>query len=155
MASFTVPSEMKQRLRGRSSDRLVAGIRPEHFEDAALVSEEAKGHGATFTAKIEVIEWMGAELYAYFSVPHDGGLDELKEMAEDLGVVEFANEGGAQVVARLDANSEAAEGKELELWLDVDRVHLFDAGTGDNIQNPTGTTGEVPAVRADPPDQPG
>jgi multiple sugar transport system ATP-binding protein len=146
MASFAVPPDMKQRLRGRSSDRLVAGIRPEHFEDAALVSEEAKGHGATFTVKIDVIEWMGAELYAYFTVDQEDGLEELKDMAEDLGVVDFANDGRAQVVARLDANSTAAEGEEIELWLDIDRVHLFDASTGDNIQNPTGTTGEVPAV---------
>ena len=49
------------------------------------------------------------------------------------------------MVARLDANSEAAEGQELELWLDMDRVHLFDAKDGPNLQNPTGTTGEIPA----------
>ena len=151
MVSFSVPESMKQRLRGRGSDRLVAGIRPEHFEDASLVSEEAKGHGATFTAKIDVIEWMGSELYAYFTVDPGEGREELAEMAEDLGTVDFANE-GAQVVARLDANSEAAEGQELELWLDMDRVHLFDAKDGLNLQNPTGETGEVPVVdvTADP-----
>ena len=151
MVSFSVPESMKQRLRGRGSDRLVAGIRPEHFEDASLVSEEAKGHGATFTAKIDVIEWMGSELYAYFSVDPGEDREELAEMAEDLGTVDFANE-GAQVVARLDANSEAAEGQELELWLDMDRVHLFDAKDGLNLQNPTGETGEVPVVdvTADP-----
>ncbi len=146
MATFTVPDSMQQRLRGRHSDRLVAGIRPEHFEDAALVSEEARGHGATFTARIDVIEWMGSELYAYFSVDPGEGREELAEYAEDLGTVEFANDGQAQVVARLDANSEAAEGQELELWLDMDRVHLFDAKDGLNLQNPTGTTGEVPAL---------
>ena len=37
------------------------------------------------------------------------------------------------MVARLDANSEAAEGEELELWLDIDRVHLFDGESGDRI----------------------
>ncbi|CAN5459191.1 sn-glycerol-3-phosphate ABC transporter ATP-binding protein UgpC [soil metagenome] len=149
MTDFAVTDDMKQRLRGRHSDRLVAGIRPEHFEDASLVSDEAKGHGATFTAKIDVIEWMGAELYAYFTVDPGEGREELQEYAEDLGTVDFANDGGAQVVARLDANSQAAEGKELELWLDMDRVHLFDAKDGLNLQNPTGETGEVPAVAVD------
>ena len=146
MTDFAVPDTMKERLRGRHSDRLVAGIRPEHFEDASLVSEEAKDHGTTFTARIDVIEWMGAELYAYFTVDPGEGREELAEYSEDLGTVEFANDGGAQVVARLDPNSEAAEGKELVLWLDMDRVHLFDAKDGLNLQNPTGTTGEVPAV---------
>ncbi|MCU1355817.1 MAG: transporter-like protein [Acidimicrobiales bacterium] len=145
MTSFAVPDSMKERLRGRSSDRLVAGIRPEHFEDASLVPDEARGHGTTFSAKIEVIEWMGSELYAYFSVDPGEDREELREMAEDLGTIDFANE-GAQVVARLDANSEAAEGQELELWLDMDRVHLFDAKDGTNLQNPTGETGEVPVV---------
>ena len=138
MATFAATEDMRQRLRGRTSDRLVAGIRPEHFEDAALVAEDAKGHGATFAAKIEVIEWMGSELYAYFTVDQGAGLEELAEMSEDLGSVEFANEGGAQVVARLDPASEATEGEELELWLDIDRVHLFDAKSGENLQNPTG-----------------
>jgi multiple sugar transport system ATP-binding protein len=145
MVSFDVPGSMKERLRGRSSDRLVAGIRPEHFEDASLVSEEAKEHGVTFTAKIDVIEWMGSELYAYFTVDPGEGREELEEMAEDLGTVDFGTD-GAQVVTRLDASSEAKEGHELELWLDTDRVHLFDAKDGINLQNPTGETGEVPAV---------
>ena len=147
MTSFAVPGSMKERLRGRSSERLVAGIRPEHFEDASLVPDEARDHGTTFSAKIEVIEWMGSELYAYFSVDPGDDRQELRDMAEDLGTIDFANE-GAQVVARLDANSDAAEGQELELWLDMDRVHLFDAKDGTNLQNPTGETGEVPVVDA-------
>jgi multiple sugar transport system ATP-binding protein len=145
MASFTVPDEMRQRLRGRSSDALVAGIRPEHFEDRAFVSDEEAEHMAPFTAKVDVIEWMGSELYAYFTVQTEESREELRGMAEDLGVVEFGND-GPQVVARLDAGSEAAEGREVELCLDIERVHLFDAKTGENIQNPTGHTGEVPAV---------
>ncbi|QXC60020.1 sn-glycerol-3-phosphate ABC transporter ATP-binding protein UgpC [Aquihabitans sp. G128] len=148
MTDFAVTDDMKQRLRGRHSDRLVAGIRPEHFEDASLVSDDANLHGVTFTAKIDVIEWMGSELYAYFTVDPGEGREELQEYAEDLGTVEFANDGGSQVVARLDANSKAAEGEELKLWLDIDRVHLFDAKDGQNLQNPTGETGEVPVVEA-------
>jgi multiple sugar transport system ATP-binding protein len=126
----------------------VVGIRPEHFEDAALVSDDARPHGVTFRATIDVIEWMGSELYAYFSVDASGKeRTELEDMAEDLGTVGFGAE-GAQVVARLDAASEAKEGEELELWLDTDRVHLFDASSGENLQGPTGDTGEVPAVAA-------
>ncbi|MGI8754647.1 MAG: ABC transporter ATP-binding protein [Acidimicrobiales bacterium] len=137
MVSARVPDTMEERLRGRRSERLVAGIRPEHFEDASLVSDDERGRGATFTAEIEVIEWMDSELYAYFTVTSDEDREELKEMAEDLGTAEFGTE-GAQVVARLDAASEAKEGEELELWLDLDRVHLFDAKSGENLQGPAG-----------------
>ena len=64
---------------------------------------------ATFTAHIDVIEWMGSELYAYFTVETEESREELQEMAEDLGVVEFGSD-GPQVVARLDAGSQATEG---------------------------------------------
>ncbi|MGN6695398.1 MAG: ABC transporter ATP-binding protein [Aquihabitans sp.] len=146
MASFALPADVRTRLRGRTSDRLVAGIRPEHFEDTAFVSEDEREHMAAFTTTVDVIEWMGSELYAYFTVQTEETREELREMAEDLGTVEFGGSEGPQVVARLDAGSKAAEGEEIELCLDIDRIHLFDAKTGENIQNPTGDTGEVPAV---------
>ncbi len=65
---------------------LIAGIRPEDFEDAALVGE-ARHHGTTFKAKIEVLESMGSELYAHFSVASDQQIEsqELAELAQDSG----------------------------------------------------------------------
>ena len=98
MVSFDLPDDVKHRLGNRRPDRLVAGIRPEDFEDAALVSDEERQRGATFEVKIDVIEWMGSELYAYFEVEApEGKVDELEEMIEDLGTVEIAGEGGAQL----------------------------------------------------------
>jgi multiple sugar transport system ATP-binding protein len=38
-----------------------------------------------------------------------------------------------QVVARLDPASKAAQGQEIELWLDAGKVHLFDAGSGKRL----------------------
>jgi len=137
MVSFDLPDDVKHRLGDRRPDRIVAGIRPEDFEDASLVSDEERQRGATFEVKIDVIEWMGSELYAYFEVEAPGGkVDELEEMIEDLGTVEIAGEGGAQLTARLDAVSEASEGETLELWIDTDKVHLFDASSGENLQMP-------------------
>ena len=63
-----LPDDLREAVRGHSGqDQLIAGIRPEHFEDAALVGE-ARDKGATFKAKIEVLESMGSELYAHFTV---------------------------------------------------------------------------------------
>jgi multiple sugar transport system ATP-binding protein len=52
----------------------------------------------------------------------------------------MAGSGGAQVVARLDASSGAAERRPLELWLDARRIHLFDAESGDNVQHDSPST---------------
>jgi multiple sugar transport system ATP-binding protein len=45
------------------------GVRPEYFEDASLVEESKFGHGSTFTAKVDVTEWLGDSQYAY--IPFD------------------------------------------------------------------------------------
>src|SRR5215210_3257616 len=65
-----LPSELHDRVRDAHGRRLIAGIRPEHFEDAKLTGE-AQDRGATFTAKIEVLESLGSELYAHFTVSSD------------------------------------------------------------------------------------
>jgi multiple sugar transport system ATP-binding protein len=147
MVSFPLPEEVKQRLGDRRPSQLVAGIRPEHFEDAALVGDQ-RDQGATFTTEIEIIEWMGAELYAHFTVHSDAKVD-LSDIAEDLENAEMAGSGGAAVVARLDTSSGATERQELELWLDARRIHLFDAESGDNVQHDSPSTtasGSPPAA---------
>ena len=71
---------------------------------------EDLGHGATFRATIEVIEWMGSELYAYFTV---GGAaaSELGRHADLTAEEVRADEERTTVVARLDAASQAKEGR--------------------------------------------
>jgi multiple sugar transport system ATP-binding protein len=117
-----------QRPEGRT---LIAGIRPEHFEDATLVSDP-DAPGVTFKSTIDVVEWMGAELYVHFSVEGSAHA-ELADLAEDLETVGIGTSDQAAIVARLDIHSEAKEGQELELWLDSRRVMLFDADSGENL----------------------
>ncbi len=139
MASFDLPAPVMDRLQDRRPEKVVVGIRPEHFEDAALVDRDAD---ATFTTTVDVIEWMGSELYAHFDVEAAEKAD-LEDLAEDLGTVEMASDEGAHLVARLDAASEAAEGNELQLSIDIERVHLFDPDTGDNLQRDVGGHGDA------------
>jgi multiple sugar transport system ATP-binding protein len=127
--------EQRRALEGDGKRDLIAGIRPEDFEDAALVGEQ-RDRGITFKAKIDVLESMGAEFYAYFSVESQEALSskELQELAEDAGTSEVPSAGEAgQVVARLEPASKAAEGQETELWLDTSKVHLFDASSGQRL----------------------
>jgi multiple sugar transport system ATP-binding protein len=127
--------EQRRALEGDGKGDLIAGIRPEDFEDAALVGEQ-RDRGITFKAKIDVLESMGAEFYAYFSVEAQDALSskELQELAEDAGTSEVPSAGEAgQVVARLEPASKAAEGQETELWLDTSKVHLFDAASGQRL----------------------
>src|SRR5215210_1824136 len=46
-------------------DLLLVGIRPEYFEDASLVEANKRALGSTFTARVDVTEWLGDSQYAY------------------------------------------------------------------------------------------
>src|SRR3954464_8137931 len=98
---------------------VIAGVRPEHFEDAALDESDGRKHRMKFRAKLDVVESMGSELYAYFEI---GGEDihseQLDELAADAGMEDLPHS-GTQVVARLDAESRARPGAEVEMTLDT------------------------------------
>ncbi|MFJ9783486.1 ABC transporter ATP-binding protein [Amycolatopsis sp. NPDC101161] len=112
---------------------LIVGIRPEHFEDAALVEAGQKAQGATFTAHIDVLESMGSEKFAHFTLEGDVATsEELAELAADSGSSDVPG-AESQIVARLSAESSAAENADLEVWYDADKIKLFDPANGKNL----------------------
>jgi multiple sugar transport system ATP-binding protein len=131
MADVRLPQE----LRGKASGEVIAGVRPEDFEDASLVGD-ARHQGATFKATIDVLESMGSELYAHFSTTSDQAIEseELRELAEDSGAGEVPGAGEkGQIVARLEAASKVSQGAEAELWVNASKVKLFDPKDGRNL----------------------
>jgi multiple sugar transport system ATP-binding protein len=142
-----LPDELRAGVDEASGKQLIAGVRPEHFEDAGLVGEMLD-RGTKFRAHIEVVESMGSELYAHFSVESDATIesDELRELAEDAGggEIPMAGEEG-RIVARLDPASDVTEGEETEMWVDATRLQLFDPDDGRNLtvgdRGPAATTG--------------
>jgi multiple sugar transport system ATP-binding protein len=132
----TVPlrPELRDRLvaAGRTNRHVIAGLRPEHFEDAAVVGDTS--NGVTFKAHIDVLESMGSEYYAYFEVEAERvSSAELEELARDAGAADLPSSNASQIVARLDAASRARQGEDAELWFDARQLHLFDPETGSNL----------------------
>jgi multiple sugar transport system ATP-binding protein len=129
-----LPQEMHNRVSSGQGRQLIAGIRPENFEDAALVGD-LKDRGSTFRAKIEVVEAMGSELYAHFTVSTDETIesDELRELAADAGGGEVPSAGEGRIVARLDPAAKVSQGEEAELWVDATKLQLFDPDDGHNL----------------------
>src|SRR5688500_680519 len=104
IADVRLPQQLRERVGRAEGKTLIAGIRPEDFEDAALTGE-ARDRGTTFRAQIEVLESLGSELYAHFSVASDQTIEsqELRELAEDAGGGEIPTEGeSGHIVARFD-----------------------------------------------------
>jgi multiple sugar transport system ATP-binding protein len=113
--------------------KVIAGVRPESFEDATLVGDAAD-QGVTFQAKVSLVEAMGSEQYAYFEVEGEAlESKELEELAEDAGLAETPSGGSSTIVARLDAASEIKRGTQAELWLDAGKLHLFDPDSGERL----------------------
>ena len=140
-----VEAKLPDAVRGQlNGNRVIAGIRPEHFEDAALVGDQ-RDKGAVFKTKIDVVESMGSELYAHFSVARQGiESDELRELAEESGSAELRGE-DETLVARLDAASGVRAGQEAELWLDVSKLHFFDLDSGRSLTAETREPEAAPA----------
>jgi multiple sugar transport system ATP-binding protein len=109
---------------------LIAGIRPEHFEDASLVDGDKQKSGVTFEAAVDVTEWLGNEQFAYipFEAPKEI-TDQLKDLARELDSESLRT----QLVVSIDTASRVGEGKSASFWFDPRRIHLFDPATGDNL----------------------
>jgi multiple sugar transport system ATP-binding protein len=137
MVSVKIPQDIRERI-GRidGNKRVIAGIRPEDFEDATRVPAEVKGRGTTFKTKFDLVEAMGAEFYVHFGVKAGDvqGSAHMDALMEDAGgISESGDEGEAVVVARLDAESRAKAGESTEVWLDASKMHFFDADSGQNL----------------------
>ena len=119
---------------GDAPRELVLGIRPEHFEDAALVEDRQRSHGYEFTAPVDLVESMGSDKYVYFNV--EGGAAtaaDLADLAADAGGADLPASDGTSLVTRLSAESRVRDGASLKVWLNLDKIHLFDPKDGRNV----------------------
>jgi multiple sugar transport system ATP-binding protein len=147
-------------LRGRLSSGpgggrkgVIVGMRPEDFEDAELV--QGGSGGVTFTTKIDVLESMGSEFYAYFNVESEKvSSSELQELADDAGAADLPSQEGSQVVARLEAASRVRQGAETKLWFNANHLHLFDPENGQNMLAGNGDGERAPDAPPSQPDRP-
>jgi multiple sugar transport system ATP-binding protein len=128
-----LPAELRERLSSAAArGDVIVGIRPEAFEDAALAGDTRDT--LPFRTRIDVVESMGHELFAHFTVADrltpSSALTELEE--DEVGNLGVAD-GMHRLVARLDARSRASAGTEIELLLRASAITLFDPKTGESL----------------------
>jgi multiple sugar transport system ATP-binding protein len=150
IGTVRIPDELRRQLESGSGGlrSVIVGLRPEHFEDARVVADRSRG--TTFKAKIDVLESMGSEYYAYFVVEAERvSARELEELAQDAGAADLPHSHeGSQVVARLSADSTVKQGEEAELWFDSSHLQLFDPESGKSLFS---ADGAAPAPQAQQP----
>jgi multiple sugar transport system ATP-binding protein len=135
-----LPSLLADRMFG---GRVVLGIRPESFEDAAFAEPSLPQIDVT----VNVLEELGSDTHVIFEVDAPRvDTDEVRETRE--GEDESLLAGDRAVFnARVDPRTTAAAGQPLRLAVDPSRFHFFDLETGENI----GLQGERPAQREEVP----
>jgi multiple sugar transport system ATP-binding protein len=122
-----VPMTPELAAKVRGLDIVICGVRPEHLKDASLGDAKIEG-GASFSAGVDVTEWLGNEQYAYIPFEADPSVKaKLDELDRDLD-----GEGmRTQMVVNLDARSRIREGDDAQLTFDPALMHVFDPNSGD------------------------
>jgi multiple sugar transport system ATP-binding protein len=129
LGALTMPDRIRQAVEQGSSRDVVVGIRPEHFEDASLVGDKP---GSSVEVHVDLVESMGSDVYAYFTVTGDAASSkDLADLAADTGQDMRAQ--GVQVNARLDPAARVASGQSATLWVDTAKIHVFDTESGTNL----------------------
>jgi len=109
-----------------ATDRVVLGIRPESFEDAAF----APGR-PTVAVRVEVLEELGSDAHVFFHVDAPSMTAEVLESASEGGLLATDR---ALFTARVDARTAAGVGSTLELAVDTERLQFFDPQTGERLE---------------------
>lgn len=89
--------------KGYMNKEVVLGIRPENLHDEERFINEHPDY--VIDAKVEVTELMGSETYLYLNIE------------------------GADVTAKVDAQSKARAGQTIKLAFDMSKIHMFDKET--------------------------
>jgi multiple sugar transport system ATP-binding protein len=110
--------ERRPSLRQHLGRGVIVGIRPEDFEDAALV---AGSNGSCLDVDVALAEPMGAEVIAHFALPGERPAGAAQGALQETAA--------ATLTARLSPQSSARAGNRLRLAVNVDRLHFFDAET--------------------------
>jgi multiple sugar transport system ATP-binding protein len=116
-------------LRAHLGTPIVAGIRPEDLEDAALVPDHPRDQRVRAT--VELVEALGSELVVHL------GLDVRPVASGDPDALDAIGPRGEQargiVVARFNPRSRVRLADEIEVAVDAARLHFFDATDGHAI----------------------
>jgi multiple sugar transport system ATP-binding protein len=110
--------------------RVIAGVRPEAFEDGAFADSSLP----RLDVRVEVVEELGADTNVIFMV--DAPRVEVSEVREAAGDDDtLVAVEGSFFTARVDPGTAAQPGKPLRLAVDPSRFHYFDPETGLRLES--------------------
>jgi multiple sugar transport system ATP-binding protein len=113
----------------RDRTKVVLGIRPEAFSDAATTPAALP----RMEALVDVVEDIGADVYVHFVVSASRITAESLESGEDATILA---ESSTLFTARVDTQAARSPGTRMTLAVDPARFYFFDAETGVSLLDP-------------------
>jgi multiple sugar transport system ATP-binding protein len=116
-------------LRSHAGERVVVGIRPEDFEDAAVVTDGPPDR--RLKATVRLVEALGSELMVHLEV------DDAKRVnsGDPDAPQDVIGEGVANAVARFSPRSRVRVDQEVEIVVAIENLHFFTASDHQAIWN--------------------
>jgi multiple sugar transport system ATP-binding protein len=115
-------------LRGYDGQRVVVGIRPEDFEDAAVATNAAPDR--RLKATVRLVEALGSELMVHFEIDDA----TLVRSGDPDAPHEQVGGGIANAVARFSPRSRVRVDDRVEISVASENLHFFDAATHEAIR---------------------
>jgi multiple sugar transport system ATP-binding protein len=123
--SLHIPLDRSRR--PESADgRVVVGVRPEAFEDAAF----AQPGLPQIEARVDLIEELGSDAYLFFEIDAPPVHVDEALKADDREATLFAEGDRALFSARVDPRTDAKVGQTVRLAVDPSRLYFFEPTTG-------------------------
>jgi multiple sugar transport system ATP-binding protein len=121
-------------LAGYFGRKVILGVRPSHFEDAAL----GDASWPRLPVTVSVTEELGTEIHAIFPidappVEHASIASAADRNSEEDETVTALAGGKSLWTARVSSRSVVRPGQRLELAVDTSALHFFDPDSGDSI----------------------
>jgi multiple sugar transport system ATP-binding protein len=116
-----VSLEQRPALRGYDGGKVIVGIRPEDFEDAAIATDVPEADRVQ--SNVQLLEALGSEIMVHFSIDasivDSGDPDEPDDVAHD----------GVNAVGRFSPRSGVSVGDTVDVAVTTENLHFFDAKT--------------------------
>ena len=129
LAGFGIPLARDHRPRFAHEGRLIVGIRPEAFEDAAYAASGLP----QIEVRVEVVEELGSDAYVFFELDAPPIVVEEAITADEEESSLLAGQNRTLFAARVDPRTNARVGDRIRLAIDPSRLYFFAPETGENV----------------------
>ena len=133
---FQIPPavvDQHPKLRSYSGGEVALGIRPEAVREASSEPAHSGAHHCAISGEVQLVESLGAEFLVHVAAEFEGVPEDEALTTDSSGNPRAAGH-ESMLVARIETAPRAKLGDQIELRLDLDKLHFFDLESGEALR---------------------